>query len=77
MSRRVIKQETIKSDGRWYDHLIFRVDAFKYDDFMMLSTEFEKRKTDIHFADDAFEQKMSQLKYWYEPEYWFDITAVI
>jgi len=76
MSRRVIKQETIKSDGRWYDHLIFRVDAFKYDDFMMLSTEFAKRKTDIHFADDAFEQKMNQLKYWYEAEYWFDITEV-
>jgi hypothetical protein len=44
---------------------------------MMLSTEFAKRKKDIHFPDDAFEQKMNELKYWYEPEYWFDITAVI
>jgi hypothetical protein len=70
-------QDLVEADGRYFDHLVFEVNALRLDEFEQLKLEFEGPlgESSPDFDAQAFGAKCRAKVMRFEREFWFDITS--
>ena len=72
---KVKKQSLIGGSNRKYDHIVVEASAHKKEEFEHLKLDYENGRNDHNFNMAEHMRKHEALKYFYESEYWFDITS--
>jgi len=75
IERQLKHQHLIESDGRFFDHLVFDITCFHDPDWNQLKSEMETSGGNPDFDFEEHFKKREALAYYYEAEFYFDITS--